>query len=131
MNRKEMRAQMMTKSKLLNALDELVNAENQNDFSMVTYRTSKKNATIIELMSIIFQKPVSALFTTMLSEKIVESLFEDASNIELLNEYFGLEHSDSGFIKLLEEQGVIKKHYSLSDLGLDDVVSKLDKLNGN
>ena len=122
---------MMTKSKLLNALDELVNAENQNDFSMVTYRTSKKNATIIELMSIIFQKPVSALFTTMLSEKIVESLFEDASNIELLNEYFGLEHSDSGFIKLLEEQGVIKKHYSLSDLGLDDVVSKLDKLNGN
>lgn len=42
MNRKEMRAQMMTKSKLLNALDELVNAENQNDFSMVTYRTSKK-----------------------------------------------------------------------------------------
>lgn len=126
-----MRAQMMTKSKLLNALDELVNAENQNDFSMVTYRTSKKNATIIELMSIIFQKPVSALFTTMLSEKIVESLFEDASNIELLNEYFGLEHSDSGFIKLLEEQGVIKKHYSLSDLGLDDVVSKLDKLNGN
>ena len=106
----------MKKSKLLNVLDDMVNEDNQNDFSMVTYRTSKKTATMIELMSSIFQKPVSTLFTTMLSEKIVSNLFEDDSNIQLLNEYFESEHSNSGFVKLLADSGLIENKSNISQL---------------
>lgn len=99
----------MLKSKFVELIDEQANIDNQKDFSMFTYRTSKKNATMIELMSIITQKSVASLFTTMLSEKIASKLLENDSNIELLNEYFGEDRSDSGFVKLLVDRGLITR----------------------
>lgn len=117
----------MKKSKLLNVLDDMVNEDNQNNFSMVTYRTSKKTATMIELMSSIFQKPVSTLFTTMLSEKIVSNLFEDDSNIQLLNEYFESEHSNSGFVKLLADSGLIEQKIDISQILGDLDLSNLSE----
>lgn len=106
----------MYKSKLVDLVDELANLDNQNDFSMVTYRTSKKTATMIELMSIISQKSVASLFTTLLSEKIASELLKDDSNIDLLNEYFELERADSGFIELLSDCGLIEEKIDISQL---------------
>lgn len=109
---------MKQKSKLIEVLDEIVAADNQNDFSVVTYRTSQKIGTMLEIMSIVLQKPVATLFTTLISEKLVEVLLSDESNMELLKEYFETDHSSSGFIQLLEEQKIIQEHYDRSILDL-------------
>lgn len=117
----------MFKSKLVDRVDELASVDNQNDFSMVTYRTSKKTATMIELMSIISQKSVASLFTTMLSEKIASELFRDDSNIELLNEYLELERSNSGFLKLLVDGGLIEQKIDISQIFSDLNLSNLSE----
>ena len=117
----------MFKSKLVDRVDELASVDNQNDFSMVTYRKSKKTATMIELMSIISQKSVASLFTTMLSEKIASELFRDDSNIELLNEYLELERSNSGFLKLLVDGGLIEQKIDISQIFSDLNLSNLSE----
>ena len=82
---------------------------------------------MIELMSIISQKSVASLFTTMLSEKIASELFRDDSNIELLNEYLELERSNSGFLKLLVDGGLIEQKIDISQIFSDLNLSNLSE----
>lgn len=103
--------QMKNKSKLVEVLDDLVDAENQNDFSIVTYRTTQKTATMIELMSIILQKPVSTLFTSLVSEKLYEMALSHQANVKILEEFFETDRPNSGLIKRLEQEGIIEKDY--------------------
>lgn len=109
---------MKQKSKLIEVLHELVDADNQNDFSMVTYRTTQKTATMLEVMSIVLKKPMSNLLTTLISEKIVEVILSDQKNMELLKEFFETKHRNSGFIKILEENQVIEKKIEFSEFNL-------------
>lgn len=102
---------MNQKSKLLEVLDESLIEDNQTDFSLVTYRTSQKIGTMIEIMGIVLQKPVSNLFTTLISERLVDDLLSDASNMNILMDFFESEQKPSGFLRLLEERKVIEPSF--------------------
>lgn len=103
--------QMKQKNKLVEVLDDIVDSENQNDFSIVTYRTVQKTATMIDIMGVVLQQPVSALFTNLISEKLVEIVLQDQTNMDLLKEYFKTDHSNSGFLKILEKDGIIEEDF--------------------
>lgn len=103
--------QMKQKNKLVEVLDDIVDSENQNDFSIVTYRTVQKTATMIDIMGVVLQQPVSALFTNLISEKLVENVLQDQTNMDLLKEYFKTDHSNSGFLKILEKDGIIEEDF--------------------
>lgn len=102
---------MKQKNKLVEVLDDIVDSENQNDFSIVTYRTVQKTATMIDIMGVVLQQPVSALFTNLISEKLVEIVLQDQTNMDLLKEYFKTDHSNSGFLKILEKDGIIEEDF--------------------
>ena len=102
---------MQTKSKLAEMLNDVVNSENQNDFSVVTYRTSAKIGTMIELMSVVLKQPVSTLFTSSISENLVNYMQQDKRDLALLEEYFESRHSRSGWINVLMDKSLIEEEY--------------------
>ena len=94
-------------------LNEMADAENQNDFCTVSYRALPKTATMIDIMGIILKQPVSTLFTPLISEKLVEVILTNERNMPLLENFladkeFEKDKQPSGFIKILEEKGVLK-----------------------
>jgi hypothetical protein len=104
---------MKQTNKLVTMLNEMADAENQDDFCTVSYRALPKTATMIDIMAIILKQPVSTLFTPLISEKLVEIILTNERNMPLLENFladkeFEKDKQPSGFIKILEEKGVLK-----------------------
>ena len=104
---------MRPTNKLVTMLNEMADAENQDDFCTVSYRALPKTATMIDIMAIILKQPASTLFTSSISEKLVEVILANERNMPLLETFladkdFEKDKQPSGFIKILEEKGVLK-----------------------
>ena len=104
---------MRPTNKLVTMLNEMADAENQDDFCTVSYRALPKTATMIDIMAIILKQPVSTLFTPLISEKLVEVILTNERNMPLLENFladkeFEKDKQPSGFIKILEDKGVLR-----------------------
>jgi hypothetical protein len=104
---------MRPTNKLVTMLNEMADAENQDDFCTVSYRALPKTATMIDIMAIILKQPASTLFTSSISEKLVEVILANERNMPLLETFladkdFEKDKQPSGFIKILERQGVLR-----------------------
>ncbi len=104
---------MRPTNKLVTMLNEMADAENQDDFCTVSYRALPKTATMIDIMAIILKQPASTLFTSSISEKLVEVILANERNMPLLETFladkdFEKDKQPSGFIKILEEKGVLR-----------------------
>ncbi len=108
---------MKQTNKLVTILHEMADAENQDDFCTVSYRALPKNATMIDIMAIILKQPVSTLFTSLISEKLVQIILANEKNMPLLESFladkeFEKDKQPSGFIKLLVENGVLETDFN-------------------
>lgn len=89
------------------------------DYSNFSYRASPKVGAMIEIMSLVMDKPINSLFTETISDAIVDYLLNDVKNIHILSEFINNQDMDinlnklSGFMKKLEEQEVIEINFKL------------------
>ena len=95
---------MRKTNKLVTMLNEMADAENQNDFCTVSYRALPKTATMIDIMGIILKQPVSALFTSIISEKLAEVILADERNMPLLETFL----ADKTLKKIRNHQVLLK-----------------------
>lgn len=125
---------MKQTNKLVTMLNEMADAENQDDFCTVSYRALPKTATMIDIMAIILKQPASTLFTSSISEKLVEVILANERNMPLLVTFladkdFEKDKQPSGFIKILEQKGVLRTDLlERLNAALEQAQEKLEKL---
>ncbi len=98
------------KNRLIEDIKQSLESSNIDDYAVISVRATKKVATMIEVMSIILQKPVSSVLTSHISDELANYLLEDDRNIEFLTST--LENPiniENTFLKCLEEKGIIEE----------------------
>lgn len=95
-------------NRLIDILHTQVLDESDSTTNM-TYRASRKTARMIELMSVVLNKPISNLFTVEISEKIVEILLKDTRNIQLLEDFLKTDFKLNGSLKILNDRDLIEQ----------------------
>ena len=58
-----------------------------NEYKIVSLRQSAKSATMMNVMSVVLDKPISSMLTEEISDALAEYLLEDEENIGLLEKY--------------------------------------------
>lgn len=58
-----------------------------NEYKTISIRQPAKSATMMNLMSVVLDKPISSMLTEEISEALANYLLEDESNIPIIEEY--------------------------------------------
>ena len=87
---------------LIQKVQEAINAENEELYSVVSVRTPAEIGAMVETISIISDTPVMNLFSQKLSEYLADYLLEDVKNIDIIDK-------------------VVKEDYQTQDIDIGDI----------
>lgn len=87
---------------LIQKVQEAINAENEELYSVISVRTPAEIGAMVETISVISDTPVMNLFSQKLSEYLADYLLEDDRNIDLIEK-------------------VIKENYENQEFDIDDI----------
>lgn len=87
---------------LIQKVQEAINAENEELYSVISVRTPAEIGAMVETISIISDTPVMNLFSQKLSEYLADYLLEDVRNIDIIDK-------------------VVKEDYQTQDIDIGDI----------
>lgn len=86
--------------------------DNGESYVLISVRSPEKTATMINVLSVALQKPVSSFLTNEISRQISIRILKDSSNIPLLEEFIeNIPEATGSFLEILVEDGVLDKDH--------------------
>lgn len=128
---------------LTERFQEAIKANNNEDYTTISVRSSLELAAMVEAMSIATQQAIVNMFTTDLSHSLASYLLEDKKNMELIKQVLAEEYEKNGSrlsealkgscFEVLQDEGClnIKFEWDVSDFleGIADLDKKKEELN--
>lgn len=122
---------------LTERFQEAIKANNNEDYTTISVRSSLELAAMVDAMSIATQQAIVNMFTTDLSHSLASYLLEDKKNMELIKQVLAEEYEKKGSrlsetikgscFDVLQDEGYLNIKFDLDLSDFDKEFADLDK----